>query len=77
MFKCEKCKALEAEVKFLREQNTKLTDRLSAIADARAFVMAGQPASSSGDYYGSGDDELVAYSDWGEKIVCKKDKESN
>jgi hypothetical protein len=37
MFDCKKCQALEAEVSHLRVENLKLIDRLTAIADMRAY----------------------------------------
>lgn len=71
MFNCDKCEILKAEVAYLRQLNTTLTDRLVALADAKAYgavttVFEGDPK----DYYGAGD-EVVTYNDYGEKVMVK------
>ena len=72
MFACPKCDTLASEVKFLRKANEKMTDRLMAIADARAFEAVKFSASSDGDYYGDGNDEYVSYNKFGDKVLLVK-----
>ena len=75
MFKCPKCETLADEVKFLRDANTRLIDRLTAIADARAFEAVNFRPSNHNDFYGNGDDLYESYDKFGERIVLKKSQE--
>lgn len=71
MFKCSKCEALQDENKFLREQMKALTDRLMAIASPQAYGAIYAPIASN-EFYGGDEDEMIAYSPYGEKITVKK-----
>jgi hypothetical protein len=71
MFKCEKCETLEKEVAFLRDTNAKLVDRIMALADAKAYSAVNSSVVEGKDYFGGGDDEMIAYNEYGQKILVK------
>lgn len=72
MFECKACEAKDDEIRFLREQNKALTDKVTAIADIRAFEAVKFDRSDT-DYYGSSpDDCYVGYDDMGRSVLMKK-----
>jgi hypothetical protein len=74
MFDCKRCEQMKDEIKFLREQNQKLTDHALVAKNGHAFASL-KPANPQ-DYYGSSqDDEYVAYDEFGQKVLMKKDIE--
>ena len=71
MFSCEKCKTLEGEVAHLREQNSKLMDRLVALVDARAYGAIHTELMPSKEYFGGGDDEILEFNELGQEVARK------
>ena len=78
MFSCKKCEALSDEVRAFRSQNQALIDRLTAIADVRAYTAVNFDKSegNDSDYYGGGDDEFIEVDDNGHKVIFKEEKKS-
>ncbi len=74
MFNCTKCELLEVEVKRLQGQNEKLTDKIIALADARAFQSINfDSAKNDPDlFYGGENDEVYGYGDMGQKVLITK-----
>lgn len=72
MFKCAKCETLERENQFLRDQNEKLLDRCMALADARAYAAVRVVPEDDNTFYGGGDDEMIDYNEYGQKVIVKK-----
>ncbi len=74
MFRCQKCEVMEKELIYLREQNEKLTNKLLAVADVRAYtaVQFGNGQYRPEDYYGNDQDELIEYDDLGQKVIVKR-----
>lgn len=77
MFKCQKCEALEAEIAFLRETNSKLTDRLVAVASPLAYQAINPTAYDERDYYGNEHDEMIEFDEFGQKIILKRQQSEN
>lgn len=73
MFTCSKCASLEDQVKFLRQQNKDLMDRLVALANSQAYQAISYERADASDFYGSGDDQYVGYDNYGNKILLEKD----
>lgn len=80
MFDCKKCEVLASEVNSLREmisklqeQNGKLVDRLIAVTtpDALAMLNPVKPYDPK-EYYGNEGDEVVAYDEFGQRVVVVK-----
>lgn len=66
---CSKCEVYADEVKFLREETKRLTDRLVAMTNTHAYqaVTYRQP---DGDFYGSETDEFIEYDPvTGQKVI--------
>lgn len=64
------------EVAFLREQLKTMTDRLTAIADARAFQAVRSGPVDVTQFYGSSpNDQYISYNDMGQKVLFEKDIE--
>jgi hypothetical protein len=72
MFKCDRCTALQSEVEHLRAQNKDLLDRCMALADARAFAAVRCDPVESPEYFGGGDDDLIAYDEFGQRVIVKQ-----
>lgn len=70
MFKCEKCKAYESEIAFLREQVKLLSEKVVALADTKAYgaIQMGRKPYVADEYFGS-NDEVVEFNEFGEKVV--------
>jgi len=77
MFKCKGCESLKEEIQFLREQNKGLTDRLTAIADVRAYsaVSLNSGRVDPKDYYGNEEDEFIEADQFGARMIVKKNTE--
>lgn len=71
MFKCQKCEALEAEIAFLRDTNSKLIDRLVAMANPIAYQAVNPQAFDPKDYYGNEYDEMIEFDEFGQKVIAK------
>ncbi len=73
MFDCKKCEVLQEEIKFLREQNQKLTDHALVSKNGHAFA-AIQKNENPEEFYGSSsNDEYIGYDNFGQKVLLKKD----
>lgn len=74
MFSCSKCVLLQEEIKFLRETNQKLTDRLIAMANPQAYaaVQFNPQGFDPSEFYGGEHDEMVGHNELGQKIIYKK-----
>lgn len=72
MFKCQKCEAYEAEIAFLRDTNSKLTDRLVAVANPVAYQAVNPQEFDPKDYYGNEHDEMIDFDEFGQKIIVKR-----
>lgn len=68
MVRCQKCEVLSEEIKFLRQQNKSLTDRLAMIAYPAGF--AGRQYNAS-DYVGGGGDQYVGYDEYGQRVILE------
>lgn len=74
MFECKTCTVLSEEVKYLREQNKSLSDKLLAVSHPHALA-ASRQAFDSGEYYGSSeDDRLLAFDEFGQETSIEAKK---
>ena len=72
MFDCKSCELLKNENSFLREQVKALQDRLMALADTSAFrAVTNKPVEMNSAYFGGGDDDMIAYNEYGERVIVK------
>jgi hypothetical protein len=72
MFDCKSCELLKNENSFLREQVKALQDRLMALADTNAYkAVTAKPLENNSAYFGGGDDDVISYNEYGERIIVK------
>ena len=72
--KCLKCKTLESEVLFLREEVRRLSDRLLAVTQPLAYQAIQFPNMHPEDCYGSDTDEMIDYGQMGQKVIRVKNR---
>lgn len=71
MFGCSKCEVYAEEVKYLREELRKTTDRLLAATNLQAYQAVSLTA-PSGEFYGGEGDEQIEYGQYGQKMLVTK-----
>ena len=67
MFDCQKCSLLKEVLEYEREKNRQLLDRL--LGPSQASVPKGFDPK---DYYGGGNDEMIEYDEYGQKIIVTR-----
>lgn len=73
MLNCKKCKALEEALAFERARNSNLLDRLMALANPSAYqAVKYEPSANPEEFYGSSDDLVESFNEFGERILIKK-----
>ena len=76
MFKCQKCEVLQQALEYERERNKDLSNRLIALADAKAFQAVSIQRVDDGSYYGNGDNDFIEQrNEFGERILVKQKNE--
>jgi len=68
MFKCEKCRIYQDEIKHLREETAKLLDRIILLTDLNAYGAVHQPKPDP-SYFGGGNDDEITFDEYGQKII--------
>jgi hypothetical protein len=73
VFDCKACAPKDEEIKFLREQVKDLQNKLTCIADARAYqTLNSGPIENPELYYGTGHDDYVEYDQFGQKVITSR-----
>lgn len=79
--KCDNCevrKLLTEALEYERERNRELQERLMAVANPMAYQSFHSPNNIPSDkYFGVGSEEYVEFDDFGQKIIVKKDEETD
>lgn len=74
MAKCKSCAVLAEQVKWLREQNQNLADRLMAMSNPQVLPAFRQDANPEMFYGSSEEDQVSAYDEFGQLVSVDKVK---
>jgi len=75
MFKCENCQILSKLLQDVTDTNAKLHEELVSLVKSHLHKPVFFQSGDDAEYYGV-DDEMVAYNEFGEKVIVKKQKDS-